>query len=409
MAAGPTISANDRIQLGMIGMGGRGADLARAFNSFGQKTGACKIVAIADVWTKRKNAEAKRHNCNGYLDYREIVGRKDIDAIAIATPDHWHTRMALEGMDAGKDVYLETPMCRTIDEAKQLAATVRETGRVLQIGSQNTSADQWHQAKRCIAQGAIGKMVMSQGEYHRRLDAGEQNLPAVSQAGPDGKGEDFIDWKAWLGPAPKLSWNAERFLNFRRYSDYSDGIAADPLFHLVAALNICWGESEFPRRVSAIGAISELGREQHGQATFDVIADFPAGHSLVVSSSAERAAHVPILLRGNKATIAMVEDARNQNAGLMRLLPEGSVTVPESQTTSGWEQKAIRFEKNDALDAHIANFLDCVRSRQQPRSNVDAALRTQVIINMATESYRKGRILYWDESTLKVTSHAQKG
>src|SRR5262249_18290639 len=149
------IGPNDKIQLGIIGVGGRGAYLARQFTMHGEQHGSCKIVALADVWAKRKNQHAKTYNCDGYLDYREIINRKDVDAIVVATPDHWHAQIALEGMDRGKDVYLEKPMCHTIEEAKQLAATVRETKRVLQVGSQTTSAEQWHLAKKYIADGAI--------------------------------------------------------------------------------------------------------------------------------------------------------------------------------------------------------------------------------------------------------------
>ena len=113
-----------------------------------------------------------------------MLNRQDVDAVIVATPDHWHASIALEAMDKGKDVYLEKPMCHTIEEAKQLAATVRETKRVLQVGSQTTSADQWHQAKKYIADGAIGKMLMSQGSYHRNSTEGEWNWKIDPNAGP---------------------------------------------------------------------------------------------------------------------------------------------------------------------------------------------------------------------------------
>ena len=128
-------------------------------------------IAIRSASTRNK----ERLKCDGYLDYREIINRKDIDAVVVATPDHWHARIALEAMDHGKDVYLEKPMCHTIDEAQQLVNTVKETGRVLQVGSQTTSADQWWKAKKAIADGMIGKMIMSQGSYHRNSVEGEWN------------------------------------------------------------------------------------------------------------------------------------------------------------------------------------------------------------------------------------------
>ena len=138
----------------------------------------------------------------------------DVDAVIVATPDHWHARIALDAMDQGKDVYLEKPMCHTNKEVKQLVDTVRESKRVVQVGSQTTSADQWWKAKKAIADGMIGKMIMSQGSYHRNSIEGEWNYPIDSAAGPDGKGEDYIDWKMWLGPAPKRALRCRPVLPF---------------------------------------------------------------------------------------------------------------------------------------------------------------------------------------------------
>ena len=158
-ATSRVLGANDRINVGIIGVGGRGSYLANQFGAIGDKTNACKIVAVADVYEKRKREAAAKHSCDGYLDYREIINRSDVDAVVVATPDHWHAPIALEAMDHGKDVYLEKPMCHTVEEARQLSQTVKETKRVLQVGSQTTSALQWHVAKKYIADGAIGKMV----------------------------------------------------------------------------------------------------------------------------------------------------------------------------------------------------------------------------------------------------------
>src|SRR5262249_49787743 len=158
------------------GVGGRGSSDARDFAKVGADTGACQVVAVADCYQKRVNrAKEALKISDGYLDYREIINRKDIDAVVVATPDHWHARIALEAMDHGKDVYCEKPMVHTLEEVKQLVNTVKETGRVLQVGSQTTSADQWWKAKKAIADGMIGKIIMSQGSYHRNSVDGEWN------------------------------------------------------------------------------------------------------------------------------------------------------------------------------------------------------------------------------------------
>ena len=408
-AAGRVLGANDKINLGVVGVGGRGNYLAGAFSRFGEQTGACKVAAVCDVYEKRKQAAAEKYGADGYLDYREVLNRQDIDAVLIATPDHWHAKMALEAMDRGKDVYLEKPMCHTIEEAKQLAETVRETRRVLQVGSQTTSGDQWHMAKKYIQDGAIGKMINSQGSYHRNSREGEWNWKIDPAAGPDGKGADFIDWKMWLGPAPKRPFNADRFFRFRKYWDYSGGVATDLFFHVVAPLNICWPEPQFPLRVAALGGVWQFKDEREVPDTFNLIADFPQGHSLVLSSSMANSKHIPGLIRGTMGTIVMVDhgqfEARTKH---ITLIPEKRVLTDEYKAKFGEEEKTIPVEMRDAMTTHIDNFLSCMRTRQTPTLNVDVALRAQVTISMAVQSYREGRVLYWDDKAMKVTTKAPR-
>ena len=184
--SGRVVGSNDRINVGVIGVGGRGSYVASMFQKVGDQNNSCQIVAVCDVYEKRKRENAAKYKCEGYLDYREVAGRSDVDAVIVATPDHWHAKVALDAMDHGKDVYLEKPMCHTNEEIKQLVSTVKETKRVLQVGSQTTSGDQWWKARKAIADGMIGQMLMSQGSYHRNSNEGEWNWPIDNEAGPDG-------------------------------------------------------------------------------------------------------------------------------------------------------------------------------------------------------------------------------
>src|SRR5215472_3824789 len=305
-----TIGSNDRIQIGVIGVGGRGSDDAKNFQAYGDAHNACQIVAICDVYEKRKRIAAEKYNCKGYLDYRELLARDDIDAVIIATPDHWHAKIALDAMDHGKDVYLEKPMCHTNEEIRQLVNTVKETKRVLQVGSQTTSGDQWWKARKAIADGVIGQMIMSQGSYHRNSVDGEWNWKIDPEAGPDGKGDNYIDWKTWLGPAPKRAWDADRFFRFRKYWDYSGGIATDLFYHVVSPLNICWDRPQFPHKVMASGGIyggPAFEEKREVPDTFHLMAEYAEGHSLVLSSSMANSQHIPGLIRGHEGTIIMVE------------------------------------------------------------------------------------------------------
>jgi predicted dehydrogenase len=404
---GRVIGANDRINIGAIGVGGRGTYLAKEFGGIGERTSACQIVAVCDVYRKRARANAEAHKCDMTLDYREILSRPDIDAVLLATPDHWHAKIAVEAMDNGKDVYVEKPMCHTIEEAKQLSATVKETKRVLQVGSQTTTADQWHKAKKAIADGMIGQMLMSQGSYHRNSVEGEWNYKIDPEAGPNGTGDNYIDWKTWLGPAPTRAYDADRFFRFRKYWDYSGGIATDLFFHVVAPLNICWPEPQFPYKVTASGGIYVF-KDREVPDTFNLMADFAKGHSLVLSSSMANSQHIPGSIRGHEGTIIMVEHGQFEGkTDFIEVRPERR-TISEAYK-SKWGDQPFQIKVDEKPRwAHMQNFLDCVRSREKPTLDVDTAFRAQVTITMSVMAYRQGRVLYWDDQAMKVVTEPPK-
>jgi len=365
-----------------------------------------------------KRRTPKKYKCDGYLDYREVLGRSDVDAVIVATPDHWHAKIALEAMDHGKDVYLEKPMCHTNDEIKQLVNTVKETKRVLQVGSQTTSGDQWWKARKAIADGMIGQMIMSQGSYHRNSNEGEWNYTIEKDAGPDGKGENYIDWKMWLGPAPKRPYDGDRFFRFRKYWDYSGGIATDLFYHVVAPLNICWGQAQFPTRVSGTGGIYVFKDEREVPDTFNLVADYAAGHSLVLSSSMANSHHIPGLIRGHEGTIIMVENGQFESrADNITVIPElqydratreRTTMKPEYMAKFGKEPITIPVDPTDMMVAHVENFLSCVRSREKPHLDVETGARAQAVINLAVQSYREGHVMFWDEKNWKASAKAVK-
>jgi predicted dehydrogenase len=425
-ASGRVLGANDRINVAIIGAGGRGTYVGKEFAKAGSSTHNAKIVAVCDVYQKRVTANKEFHKCDGTLDYREILNRSDVDAVIVATPDHWHAPIALAAMDKGKDVYLEKPMCHTVDEVKQLSDTVKETKRVLQVGSQTTSGDQWHQAKRLIGEGMLGKMILSQGSYHRNSIEGEWNWTIDKEAGPDGKGENYIDWKMWIGNATKRDWvrdmGADRFFRFRKYWDYSGGIATDLFFHVVAPMNVCWGEAQFPHKVMAGGGIYVFDKlpednskpDREVPDTFHLIGEYEKGHSLVLSSSMANSQHIPGLIRGHGATLTMVEHGRFEGfAPHITLKAEvgrgGKWVVPElEQKFQGQTEMKVQVKEVNTMQTHVGNFLDCMRSRQKPTLDVDTAGRAQVLITMAVQSYREGRVLYFDKEKFKIVPKAPR-
>jgi len=411
MTPGRVIGANDKINVAVIGTGGRGFYVADRFDKYAAnvKPGACQIVGVCDVYQKRVTAAKERFKCMGTLDYHEILDNKDVDAVIVATPDHWHAPIALAAMDKGKDVYLEKPMCHTVDEVKQLIATVKETGRIVQVGSQTTSGDQWWKARKAIGDGMIGKMLMSQGSYHRNSVEGEWNWKIDPGAGPEGKGDDYIDWKMWLGKAQKRNFDADRFFRFRKYWDYSGGIATDLFFHVMAPMNICWGEAMYPSRVAGSGGIYEFKDEREVPDTFHFVAEYPKGFSVVLTSCMANSQHIPGLIRGHEGTLVMVEHGRFEGAApYITVKPEGRVVNAEYKSKFGVEPIKIPVEDKDTMFTHIGNFLDCMRTRQKPTLDVETAGHAQVVISMAVQSYRQGKVLYFDEKNFKVVDKAPR-
>ncbi|MCI0387838.1 MAG: Gfo/Idh/MocA family oxidoreductase [Acidobacteria bacterium] len=395
------IGANDRINIGCIGLGGRGTDVMGEMMKVGQTSQPAQVVAVCDVYRKRLNRAKELSKAElATLDYRELLTRKDIDAVIIATPDHWHAPIAIDAMKAGKDVYLEKPMTRTVEEAKKVYEAQKTTGRVLQVGSQTTSSDQWWKARKAIQDGMIGSLLMSQGSYHRNSREGEWNWPIDQNAGPDAKGDDFIDWKMWLGSAPKRAFDADRFFRFRKYWDYSGGIATDLFYHVVAPLNICWGEPQFPYKVMASGGIYVFKDGREVPDTFHLIAEFPKGHSLVLSSSMANGQHIPGLIRGHAGTIMMVPDGRFEGRVKNITVTPENIAKKDFVEKYGKEEMVIETEKRES---HYENFLRCVKTREKPVLDALTAYKAMTTIGMAVQSYREGRALYFNETTQRVS------
>ena len=239
------------------------------------------------------------------------------------------------------------------------------------------------------------------------------------EAGPDGKGENYIDWKMWLGSAPKRAFDADRFFRFRKYWDYSGGIATDLFFHVVAPLNICWREPQFPiPRHGARGGIYVFKDEREVPDTFNLMADFPPGHSLVLSSSMANSQHIPGLIRGHEGTIIMVDQGSSKaETDHITVIPElhydreakeRTTLKPEYLAKFGKEPIKIPVDEKDMMISHVENFLSCVRSREKPHLDVETGARAQAVINLAVQSYRENKLLFWDEKNWKASTKPVK-
>lgn len=241
-------AANERVNLGFIGIGMRGIDVFDIFKEMPDTN----LVAVADVYDSRLEC-VKHEHADGKLwtgrDYRAILDRKDIDAVVIATPDHLHKQMVLDALAAGKDVFCEKPLTWSIEEGPELQAAVKKTDRLLQVGSQHKTSASTQKAKEIVKSGVLGKINMVRSFQHRNNAEGAWRYPI-----PPNASTKTIDWQRFLGNAPKIPFSAEHFFRWRCWWEYSGGVATDLFVHNLTTIHEILGLTQ-PKTVAANGGI----------------------------------------------------------------------------------------------------------------------------------------------------------
>ena len=239
-------SANDKIQIALIGGGGQGSGDVHSSLASGSK-----IVAVSDIYQGRLIHAKETWGSDVFVtrDYREVLARRDVDAVIVATPDHWHRQVSIDAMNAGKDVYCEKPMVQHIDDGAPVVAAARQTGRIFQVGSQRVSSIVYKKAQELFRSGAIGDLNMVEAWWDRNsaIGAWEYSIP------PDAKPEN-IDWDRFLGRAPKVPFEPNRLFRWRCYQDYGTGVCGDLFVHLFSGLHFVTGAIG-PTRVFATGGL----------------------------------------------------------------------------------------------------------------------------------------------------------
>lgn len=390
--------ANDRIRIGVIGVGGMGTGHVGSLLKKAE-TENIQVAAVCDVFQKRVTRAKEMCKGDGFSDYRKLLARPDIDAVLIATPDHWHAKMSIEAMKAGKHVYCEKPMTHTVDQALEVRKAVKETDKVFQVGPNATASDQFWKARTAIADGRIGKVTWAQASYNRnaRICLFNEHQQIDTAAGPDKGGEDHVNWDMWLGHewglAPKIPWTPEHFFRFRKYWPYNGGIATDLLYHKLAPLliAIAGANGEYPLRVNANGGqyIEKDGRDIPD--LFMLTADYPSEWSLFLVSTLTNDAGLPDRIYGKHGTMEL--------AGVPSMVWNGAFKEEFKAKNDGKETAQIAVEPRRDLEA---NWIDAMRGKGPVHCNVDLGCSTMVAIKMAVESYRQRKTMLWDAKAEKV-------
>lgn len=240
-------SPNSNIQIALIGAGGMGQGDARMATSLP----GVKLIAACDIYDGRLRRAKEIWGDSTFTtrDYREVLAKKDVDAVIVATPDHWHGRITIDALSAGKDVYCEKPMVQTIAEGKPVIEAQKKSGRVLQIGSQYASSVVFQKAAELLKQGAIGELNLVEAYLDRNTALGAWQYSIPPDASPQN-----IDWDRFLGNAPKRPFEPVRLFRWRNYGDYGTGVAGDLYVHLLTGLHVVTG-SLGPNRIFASGGI----------------------------------------------------------------------------------------------------------------------------------------------------------
>jgi predicted dehydrogenase len=403
------MGANDRINVGMIGVGGMGSG---HLNALLEKAADYKIevVGVCDVYRRRVNRAKEKSKAEGYMDYRELLQRQDLDAVFVATPDHWHSKISIEALAAGKHVYCEKPMTLTIEQSFELRDAVRKYAKVLQVGPNRTADDRFWQAQQIIRAGKIGKVTWAQGGYNRNIRGCAFNVwfPIDETAGPGKTGDDQVNWDMWLGHqwglAPKIAWNPEHFFRFRKYWPYNGGVATDLLYHMLAPLllAISGSNGEFPRRVSAAGGLYLLKDGRDIPDVFLMNVDYASEFTVNLTSVLTNDTPVPTRIYGQYGTIEIASDSdRAGQPGDMTARGNGDFVKEFKELNGGFTE--VTLAQNPRPDLR-ANFFECIRTGGTPFCNVDLGTATMVGIKMGVESYRQSKTMMWDAQRHRVAS-----
>jgi predicted dehydrogenase len=371
--------ADDALRVGVIGSGGRGRYLIDQFKEIG-----AQVAAVCDVYEPnlKRGLAGANTGAASFTDYRRLLDDKSLQAVIIATPDHWHSRMAIDAVQAGKDVYLEKPLAHTIEEGFALIDAVRKTRRILQVGTQRRSTELFQKALQYAVPDQIGDVRLVTSMWLN-------NQASLSAQPLDGK----LDWKQWLGSAPNRDVDATRFFNWYYYWDYSGGLLVGQAAHIVDTIQWYMNSRE-PIAVTCTGGQVNLKGAEVPE-TANLAIEYPENYLATFTLGYKAMRYNPfndqlVQFHGSKARLDLGREryALYKQSNAVEMKPDVDVTQPGSFSS--------------ATRAHIRNFLESIRTRREPNAPVEAGQATNIVLCMAMESLRKGKRLRWNRASRRV-------
>jgi predicted dehydrogenase len=418
--AAPTqdVPPGERIQIATIGFGIQGINDTRAALS----VPGTEVVAVADVYDGRLTLAKELHGDHVFTtrDYREVLARPDVDAVIIATPDHWHARVAIDAMKAGKDVYVEKPMVQAPEDGLEVIDVERKTKRILEVGSQRVSSIVYAKARDLFRAGSIGELNLVEAWINRNSAQGAWQYSIPPDASPQ-----TIDWNRFLGDAPKRPFEAIRLFRWRNYKDYGTGIPGDLFVHLFTGIHFVL-DSIGPTRIMATGGIRYWKDGRDVPDVMLALFDYPKtsshpAHTLMLKvnfadgggeGQAFRFVGPDGMLTIGGGSVTLSRRHRSKEPGTSadtfpkaveeEFMKQYRAQYPEQPElrTSGQEVYAAPEGYSDSVE-HFRTFFNAVRSRQSVVEDATFGLRAGGPAVLANHSYFEGRPIRWDPEKMK--------
>ncbi len=388
--------ANERVRLGFIGLGIRGSQLAEAFGQHAD----VEIAALCDV-SKSALAAVREKFTQGraatYGDFRKLIDHKGLDAVVIATPDHWHAIQTITACKAGKDVYCEKPLSKTIHEGRRMVKTARRTNRVVQVGTHRRSGHSYTEAAGLIASGKLGKITVA-----RAFDTTNMYPEGIGKAAPSDPPPD-LDWEMWLGPRPSRPYQATIApFKFRWWDLYATRFA-DNGVHFIDVIRWLTGDELGPSLVTALGGRFAVDDDRTIPDVMEGMFQFPSGR-LVVFGQYETSGH-RALPRPAFAELRGTQGALYASDTSLEVLPErGGRYQDDREGRSEAINRSFEGGYTQHVRDHTRNFLDCLKSRGKPRADIEIGHRSTTMALLANIALALQSTIRWDPARETVTN-----
>ena len=381
LAASSAQGANDRVRIGVIGTGGR----ARGLMSLLNKLPGNEMVAVCDVYEPRllQAAEIAGTTAVKVVDYRKILDDREIDAVVIGTPDHWHKTITLEAVAAGKDVYVEKPVSHSIAEGAEMVRVIEASKQIVQTGTQQRSWDHWVLGKQIIDSGRLGQITFVHTYWYQHAIAGKYAPVSMEQ----------LDWKRWLGPAPDQPFKPERFYQWRHFWDFGGGGITDLMTHWIDVVH-WYMDVEAPLSAVTTGHNYNLKLWETPD-TVNTTLDFPKNFTAAyLGTYISRVDDGGLEFRGDRGTLK-IDRAR------LAFYRDDAAWAPGTLTP---EPDIYVRSSGDGTLTHLENWLNCIRSRKAPNAHIRVAHQAARTSHIANAALRAGHMVRWNQTAEKVDS-----